>query len=374
MITHRNDVRDAQDKEFLLKVKSRNKNDIIKFAKAGELQDVSKSKLKAIDKTRKILTSTSEIQSFHGKRITNREMTKERVSQYAKAQGIQSGNRQLFQWNNAMNLISPIDELNTKGDIFGLVINGFKIGTQAISAVLVLTDAISSSKELLDYLDNNRKCKIEFFPSSEVSKIMKENVLDFDDTNDVEHDVDWDEFSRNYESLITMESTTLEVKEMMVNIKEEMYVLRKRLQEAKESNNKAAIIKVCDSGITLLHKYYKEVESIPESVWENTAESLTRNILQFVQVGTSIAQSVISFASHKIFTGSVHVTASFSNLAKLIKDKMESLNFKKYNDHRLKNKNRKGFGNYEKEQALFLISDTIKLLVVTKAEFSKVRN
>lgn len=193
--------------------------------------------------------------------------------------------------------------------------------------------------------------------------------------------------SRNYkeinESFITLESTiddldsiiqestASDVDSKMEYIREDIKIFRSRLQEAIEDDDKRRIYKICDSGIKALKGYYKEIEDIPETVWENVGLSIISKLSSFVGVSLSLVSFIVGLktpnktALQKLGTAS----SGLSTIATLV-DKVDKatkeINYRKINDQRMGNRNRKLTGNQTKEKALKLISDNIFLLEAVK--------
>ena len=172
--------------------------------------------------------------------------------------------------------------------------------------------------------------------------------------------------SRNYkeinESFITLESTiddldsiiqestASDVDSKMEYIREDIKIFRSRLQEAIEDDDKRRIYKICDSGIKALKGYYKEIEDIPETVWENVGLSIISKLSSFVGVSLSLVSFIVGLktpnktALQKLGTAS----SGLSTIATLV-DKVDKatkeINYRKINDQRMGNRNRKLTGN-----------------------------
>lgn len=198
--------------------------------------------------------------------------------------------------------------------------------------------------------------------------------------------------SRNYkeinESFITLESTiddidsiiqestASDVESRMEYIREDIKIFRSQLQEAIEDDDKRRIYKICDSGIKALKGYYNEIEDIPETVWENVGLSIISKLSSFVGVSLSLVSFVVGLKTPNKTTLQKLGTASsgLSTIATLV-DKVDratkAINYRKINDQRMGNKNRKLTGNQTKEKALKLISDNIFLLEAVKKKHCK---
>lgn len=170
---------------------------------------------------------------------------------------------------------------------------------------------------------------------------------------------------------IIQESTASDVDSKMEYIREDIKIFRSRLQEAIEDDDKRRIYKICDSGIKALKGYYKEIEDIPETVWENVGLSIISKLSSFVGVSLSLVSFIVGLktpnktALQKLGTAS----SGLSTIATLV-DKVDKatkeINYRKINDQRMGNRNRKLTGNQTKEKALKLISDNIFLLEAVK--------
>lgn len=170
---------------------------------------------------------------------------------------------------------------------------------------------------------------------------------------------------------IIQESTASDVESKMEYIRDDIKIFRSRLQEAIEDDDKRRIYKICDSGIKALKGYYKEIEDIPETVWENVGLSIISKLSSFVGVSLSLVSFIVGLktpnktALQKLGTAS----SGLSTIATLV-DKVDKatkeINYRKINDQRMGNRNRKLTGNQTKEKALKLISDNIFLLEAVK--------
>ena len=193
--------------------------------------------------------------------------------------------------------------------------------------------------------------------------------------------------SRNYkeinESFITLESTiddldsiiqestASDVDSKMEYIREDIKIFRSRLQEAIEDDDKRRIYKICDSGIKALKGYYKEIEDIPETVWENVGLSIISKLSSFVGVSLSLVSFIVGLktpnktALQKLGTASSGLY-TIATLVDKVDKATKEINYRKINDQRMGNRNRKLTGNQTKEKALKLISDNIFLLEAVK--------
>ena len=171
---------------------------------------------------------------------------------------------------------------------------------------------------------------------------------------------------------IASESTASEVSDKMEFIREEISTMRRRLQEAKENNDMPKVKKICDNGIITLKKYYKEIEDIPETLWENVGMEILRNLVSIAKISISITSFVLAVKSNPIgIKEKVTMVGSgvsvLSNILSKLKESVDGIDYKKINDKYFGNKNRKGAGNLVKEKSLKMINDNILIL-------QKVRN
>ena len=159
------------------------------------------------------------------------------------------------------------------------------------------------------------------------------------------------------EELISLiESTASDVNSKMEYIYDDIKILRTRLQEAKENNDKQKLRKICEHGIIMLKKYYYEIEDIDENTWEN--------------VELSIALFLTPSGIGKV----VSLTNSGVTILKTITDKIkqniENVDYVQLNDKYFGNKKRVFNGNDMKEKSLKIITDNILLMEKIKKEIN----
>lgn len=172
---------------------------------------------------------------------------------------------------------------------------------------------------------------------------------------------------------IVSESTASEVSDKMEYIRDEILIMRQRLQEARENKDLKKIKKICDNGIITLKKYYKEIEDIPESMWENVGMGILKNIISIANITVSIVSLIIGIQSSPKNTLNTAVAISSGlSLVSALTDKLENsinnVNYRKINDKYFGNKNRKGLGNDIKERSLKMINDNILILQKVRTE------
>ena len=187
--------------------------------------------------------------------------------------------------------------------------------------------------------------------------VLEQVLLDLDDSIDS----------------IASESTASEVSDKMEFIRDEILIMRQRLQEARENNDLKKVKKICDNGIITLKKYYKEIEDIPETLWENVGMGILRNVISIANITVSIVSFVLSAKANPIgLKDKVSMIGSgvsvLSTLTSKLKESIDGVNYKKINDKYFGNKNRKGFGNEVKEKSLKMINDNILILQRVKNE------
>lgn len=172
---------------------------------------------------------------------------------------------------------------------------------------------------------------------------------------------------------IVSESTASDVSEKMEYIRDEIMIMRQRLQEAKENKDIKKIKKICDTGIVTLKRYYREIEDIPETLWENVGMEILKNIISIANITVSIISFIIASKSNPIgFKEKITMAGSgisvISNLVSKLKESIDGIDYKKINDKYFGNKNRKGFGNIAKEKSLKMINDNIIILQKARTE------
>lgn len=187
--------------------------------------------------------------------------------------------------------------------------------------------------------------------------VLEQVLLDLDDSIDS----------------IASESTASEVSDKMEFIRDEILIMRQRLQEARENNDLKKVKKICDNGIITLKKYYKEIEDVPETLWENVGMGILRNVISIANITVSIVSFVLSAKANPIgLKDKVSMIGSgvsvISTLTSKLKESIDGVNYKKINDKYFGNKNRKGFGNEVKEKSLKMINDNILILQRVKNE------
>lgn len=187
--------------------------------------------------------------------------------------------------------------------------------------------------------------------------VLEQVLLDLDDSIDS----------------IASESTASEVSDKMEFIRDEILIMRQRLQEARENNDLKKVKKICDNGIITLKKYYKEIEDIPETLWENVGMGILRNVISIANITVSIVSFVLSAKANPMgLKDKVSMIGSgvsvLSTLTSKLKESIDGVNYKKINDKYFGNKNRKGFGNEVKEKSLKMINDNILILQRVKNE------
>ena len=284
-----------------------------------------------------------------------------------------------------------------------LGINGFKDsnGKEVIFLIFFkspvpIIKSSSSEKEkktkIIYYLRNKNNVSLFFTYKSNYEK-----MIEYCKTEDIQNQLNMEEYSSknkkgnevvqmgltdylddalenldNSINMITFESTASDVSDKMEYIRDEILVMRQRLQEARENKDINKVKKICDNGIITLKKYYKEIEDIPETLWENVGMGVLRNVVSLANVTVSLVSLVMGIrTSPKNIKTKISMVGSglsiTSELVTKLKNSIDSVNYKKINDKYFGNKNRKGFGNEVKEKALKMINDNILIL-------QKVRN
>lgn len=169
-----------------------------------------------------------------------------------------------------------------------------------------------------------------------------------------------------YDESIVEESTTSEVESRMELIYDNIKILKTRLNEAIEDEDENRIKKICDNGIKSLREYYRQIESIPESAWENIGEKIFNKLSFIISFGINTASFMIELNNpnkqNKFIKQGIAGSQMFLTLYNELKSRKDEINYKKINDKNLGNKERKAGGNRSKEKALKIINDNINLI------------